>query len=526
MKVYALNSGLVFLSNDESGGCIGTGNSLGTFYVRSDGDNSADGISPDTAFRNVEHALERIAEIGAPWTVIILDSFTTDGEMDVPDNTTIIGSNYQRRTIVRPNVGKEVSNVFRVGNGCHIINLKFTGWQIDSFSNPDKGFAMVFREGAVILPGGVPYAQNCTVSAVGSEVPTPLPMDARNGNPAQPKGGGCVMADASVLSPYSVYPNMVTWGFTPASTNGIGFLAKNRGFVNPVNAIGIGAHKHYMCLSGGQMVVAGSSSQFGDYSFWSEGFTQRVEPVEAAPNLIVKVQAAADVIIANRAALIDDVWSYLQTEWEADTWPTSFKAFTDKDTGLLLDALTASFVHGFQRPMLNFTEGMFDFVGNCVYAYAYHDAFKASWDRVVSQLLLIGGLTTAGDLMLQELINRLKQTTDSYWFEVGEGPEPEVWARVRKKFRSLISAINHQWTAPMSGVEYYRVPPSRASRLIQRSIVQRDGGKVRFSGQDDAGNALFVGGLRIDARSGELGGPPFDRAVRGRVSRAVISGSF
>jgi hypothetical protein len=35
-----------------------------------------------------------------------------------------------------------------------------------------------------------------------------------------------------------------------------------------------------------------------------------------------------------------------------------------------------------------------------------------------------------------------------------------------------------------------------------------------------------VGGLVIDARSGQLGGPPFDSAIRGRVTRAVISRSY
>jgi hypothetical protein len=90
----------------------------------------------------------------------------------------------------------------------------------------------------------------------------------------------------------------------------------------------------------------------------------------------------------------------------------------------------------------------------------------------------------------------------------------------------LITAINHQWTSPKSGVEYYRVPPARVARQIQRSIVQRNGGKVRFSGQDDGGNAVFVGGLRIDARSGQLGGPAFDLAIRSRVTRAVLSRSY
>jgi hypothetical protein len=169
---------------------------------------------------------------------------------------------------------------------------------------------------------------------------------------------------------------------------------------------------------------------------------------------------------------------------------------------------------------------MFRFDGTCVYAYPFHAAFKASWDRLVLQLIAGGQLTTAAGGMVLALVGRLKATMDNYWNEVGQGPAPTPVEPVRRKLRSLITAINHQWTAPMSGVEFYRVPPARAARRIQRSIRQLNGGRVRFSGQDDAGNAVFVGGLTIDARSGQLGGPPFDSALRGRLTRGVISRSY
>jgi hypothetical protein len=81
-------------------------------------------------------------------------------------------------------------------------------------------------------------------------------------------------------------------------------------------------------------------------------------------------------------------------------------------------------------------------------------------------------------------------------------------------------------TARHSALRGVVVPPARAARRIQRSIRQLNGGRVRFSGQDDAGNAVFVGGLTIDARSGQLGGPPFDSALRGRLTRGVISRSY
>ena len=496
------------------------------FYVRSDGSNTAAGRNKHTAYRDIEYALERAALQNQPWTVVLLDGLSTAGELDVPDNVTVRGENFQRRTIIQPTSGNPQRNVFRCGNGAHIVNIKFTGWQIDDFDNPTTGFGMVFRPGAVILPGGVPYGQNCVVSSSATDVPTPLPMDAEAGNPAHPRGGGCVLADASVLSAYSVYPNIMTWGFTPSSANGMGYVARNRGFVNPVNAIGVGAHRHFMCLDGGQMVVSGSSSQFGDYSFWSQGSTQQIAPIKVNPAVLATMPSAGSVIAAQKTALVNDMWSFLATSYGAGTWPSGYEALTRKDGGLFLDALGASLTHGFERPMLNFAEGMFRFNGVCVYTYAYHAAFKASWDRMLASLLASGALTVGAAAMATALVAALKATMDNYWYEIGTGPAPTPVVRVRRKLRSLITAINHQWTAPRAGVEFYRVPPARAARSIDRSIVQRDGGKVQFSGQDDAGNAVFVGGLRIDARSGQLGGPPFDSAIRGRVTRAVLSRSY
>lgn len=499
------------------------------FYVSSEGVGTNTGRTPAQAFSSIEHALDQIQEQEDPyhWTVAILDNIgPTSGEIDVPDFTTIMGRNFQRRTIIRPSTGNAVRNVFRCGNGAHLVNMKFTGWQIDDFDNPTKGFAMVFRPGAIILPGGVPYGQNCVVTSAMTEVPTPLPMDAPAGNPAQPKGGGCALADASVLSAYSVFPNIMTWGFTPSSHNGLGYVAKQRGFINAVNAIGVGAHRHFMCQAGGQLVVSACSSQFGDYSFWSEGYTEMIEPLRLG-SAVTQLADAAAQFGPIRQQLIDDVWSFLVANHGAGSWSATLQALTRKDTGLLLDALTASLVHGFERPMLNFAEGMFRFDGTCVYDYSLHAAFKASWDRIASQLVATGCVCNTTVInTINGLIGRLKATMDNYWYEVGQGPPPAQVEPVRRRLRSLITAIGHQWTAPMAGVEFYRVPPARAARRIQRSIRQLNGGRVRFSGQDDVGNAVFVGGLTIDARSGQLGGPPFDSALRGRLTRGVISRSY
>jgi hypothetical protein len=280
------------------------------------------------------------------------------------------------------------------------------------------------------------------------------------------------------------------------------------------------------------MLVSGSSSQFGDYSFWSEGSCKRVVPLKVTASLITTQSTATAIISAQRTTLIEDMWAFLVANHGAGSWSAAFQALTRKDAGLFLDALASSLTYGFERPMLNFAEGMFKFNGDCVYTYAYNTAFHASWDRMITTLLATNQLTEGAAAMAQALVTRLKATLNNHWFEVGQGPlppggpTPDKGETVGRPLRSLITAISHQWTDPMGGVEYLRVPPARGTRQIERSIMRRNGGRVIFSGQDDAGNAVFVGGLIIDARSGQLGGPPFDRALRNRVTRAAISQSF
>jgi hypothetical protein len=97
---------------------------------------------------------------------------------------------------------------------------------------------------------------------------------------------------------------------------------------------------------------------------------------------------------------------------------------------------------------------------------------------------------------------------------------------VFRKEPSRITAIGHTWSAVMAGVALTKVPPSLNQATIRDSILEEEDGVVIASGQDDQGNALFVGGLEITADTGELGGPPFDQAVRRVATRAAISRSF
>jgi hypothetical protein len=68
-----------------------------------------------------------------------------------------------------------------------------------------------------------------------------------------------------------------------------------------------------------------------------------------------------------------------------------------------------------------------------------------------------------------------------------------------------------------------KIPPAFNRSNLEASILEQDSGLVIASGQDDQGSALFVGGMKISADTGELSGPPFDSAVSRIATKSAIA---
>jgi len=245
--------------------------------------------------------------------------------------------------------------------------------------------------------------------------------------------------------------------------------------------------------------------------------------LKVAPLTIVAAPGSRAALAARKAAILANVLPYTAS---LRTWTGNQTALYTKDAGLVIDAVGVCIEYGTDQPMINVADGFFTYTGIAVMPYADLADWKLSLIRLRDRILAETTFSGATDTFITALFARLFATLDNYFFEVGSGPAPSPIEKVRKTLRSLVTAIGHQWTAPIAGTEYFRVPPQRASAAIRRSIMRKTGGQIRYSGQDDRGNAVFVGGLEIDARSGELGGPPFDVAVNSRAADIAIASSF
>jgi hypothetical protein len=97
----------------------------------------------------------------------------------------------------------------------------------------------------------------------------------------------------------------------------------------------------------------------------------------------------------------------------------------------------------------------------------------------------------------------------------------------RLRFGSLIESIGHQFNLAGAGVNKNALPLNfrRVGRPLPASgsVLQQNGGRVRWSGADELNNQYFARGLKINGRTGRLEGRPFTSSVRRLARRAANS---
>jgi hypothetical protein len=288
--------------------------------------------------------------------------------------------------------------------------------------------------------------------------------------------------------------------------------------INAVNAVSLWGHKHFLALSGGQIVLSACSTQFGDYTMWSEGSRPIVDPTETTGVTLVIDLTAEAAIEAAQATIIDNMWTALSTTIDPATgqvytfgWDAEDEVYTRLDAANFLQCIRWVLESADELPMLNFADGLFDVEGNKVYSPDKEDAFIFSFNNMRDQMTALAGVGAQSDLIITALVTALEETLTNTVFQT----QP-----------STITAIGHTWTGVLSGVALTKIPPVRNEGLIEESIVELNDGVVIASGQDDQGNAIFVGGMKISADTGELSGPPFEQAVNRIATKAAIARSF
>jgi hypothetical protein len=492
------------------------GNTPGLYYVSKGGSDTNDGKSWDKAFLTIENALSVANTSNGEITVIDVGPgiYQTQGHLDLPDNTII--KTTHRSAVIRPEPGYEERNVFRMGSGCFIEGFIIEDFRLDDMDNPTEGFAVSFRPGAIIRR--VPYAHKIAIRTTPYWTYIVPPLDRNNANPLIGRGAGVALADGDVCSPYSIFPNIMTWGATPVTHNGIGYCAKNGGLINAVNAVSLWCHRHFYAISGGQIILSACSTQFGDFTMVSNGYRQLVVP-ETVTITITPSPSNANTIRSSANTIVNNMWTNLVANSYTTGWTSEDEVYTRRDANTLIQSLTWVIETGNEQPMIDFAKGLYTVEANTinttdavtVFTGDKLSAFTYSFNYIKNQINLIGGLSSNTTNAVTALITALNTTINT--------PTKTIQP-------SIITAIGHTWSGVMSGVALTKIPPAINEAKIQDSILELNQGLVIASGQDDQGSALFVGGMSIDSDTGELSGPPFTSAVNRIATKAVISRSF
>jgi hypothetical protein len=295
-----------------------TGNTSNIFYVSKSGSDNNSGKSLYSSVLTIKKGLELANEYAANGNICVVSVYPgiyeEDGNLVVPKNCGIVSSGGQYVTEVHSsaNCKAEFRNMFLINSGSYVQGFTFRNMEVDDFDDPNGGFAIAFKPGALILRS--PYIRDCGQVSNYSAFEIAAPLDPANGNPLVGKGGGMLLADRAILNPNSIFPYMLAFGATPRSPNGLGYVAKNGAGINGISSISIFQRAAFYALNGGQITLNNSGTQFGDISMRAKGTTPVVSPFTVLnTSAIIANTAAADIIanVASTQNTTNDMWNDL-----------------------------------------------------------------------------------------------------------------------------------------------------------------------------------------------------------------------
>jgi len=141
------------------------------------------------------------------------------------------------------------------------------------------------------------------------------------------------------------------------------------------------------------------------------------------------------------------------------------------------------------------------------------DSFVGAWERMRDYMISNLSPDAAHSAMIAGLFNDCL---------IDNVVRPETLI-----FGSLVESIAHQFNGASAGVNRNALPLNfrNLGQPISAiaSVLNEDGGRIRWSGADELNNQYFARGLRINGRTGRIEGRPFTSSVRKLARRASNS---
>lgn len=491
-----------------------------TFYVTMDGDDSNSGENLSNPLATPNAAIQKMEDLGLPCvTIIHPGTYEVQPDTDVPDNCAVYGYDAYVTSFRLPD-GQEENNMLRIGSGTKVRgitfkNLRHEAYDFDTATNtydpPRKGFAISWRPGAFVTR--LPYVMDCAMRPAVADDQEAMfaPLDRENGNPLMPRGGGCVIADPSVIDPNSPQKIIAAFSFTAVNPNGVAYVVLDDAFMQLVSIYTNYSRIGFWAHNGGQTTVKNGDSTFGDWSFVATGFRRTIR----IPDDIVPPPAASAAQAAAIENNIDAIVSNAESRWAQRSWWGAFstqqREFTRRDARTLLGFLAGDRASGQALGVQAFTKGLFDANADYVFNSSLLSAFLESFVDIEDAIVAVTGTARAPLDTLISVPETVLANPDDYRVNIG----------------SRCLAQPHGMTNSGGGVNYNARPfQFRGTAFVpppDETILENDGGLVSINWLQEQGDMRLARDLYVDADRSTIIGTAFRRSVQATTLPLTIA---
>jgi hypothetical protein len=454
------------------------------------GDDAADGLTPQTAKKTIKNAL-----LGAtPGTQVKVNpgSYLEDNPLAYPyPNISIDGADLRTVTIVLQND----DDLFHVLNGCYVQNVSFegtvTGKGIMAF--PPSGSGAITKS---------PYVQNCTNFVEGS-----IGLDV-DGN----KSSGL--------------RSMVLDSFTQYNKDGIGCKVHNRGFSQIVSMFTICADKSVLVESGGTATITNSESDFGNYGLYADG----VGPLEFSADIEGNNQVGNRFKINNfsqpTTPYVGQVVSIGELYYVVAGYNIANpgQGFTEPPTVTVSIGTGPNAIAAQGIASINSQGEIVDIV-----PISSGQNYRST-DNPVVTFSGGGGFFAAAEPIMEPVYYTIQDYEDlgggSYDIVLSEvlPYSPSNGDEVNFYRVSQIVANSHSMQFVGSGTDITQALPFAGGKPIQANeVVQVNGGRVAVTSTDQLGNFRVGESLVINQNTGTITGTDFTKSILATVFPYILA---
>lgn len=461
-----------------------------TIWVDINGDDNADGLTPQTPKQSIESALTAVNP-GDQIRVNTGEYYVNNPLVFPYPNVSIVGADLRSTVLHLLNN----ADLFHVLNGCYVQNMSFRG------TAPGKGIMAFPPTGAGAITES-PYIQNCTNFVEGS-----IGLDV-DGNKA------------------SGLRSMVLDSFTQYNAGGIGCKVYNKGYCQVVSMFTICSDKSIMAQSGGTVSVTNSNSDFGNYALYADG----VSPLEQTGEIDGNGQSGSIFKLTNMSSSSKPYVGQVVYIGELYYNVKGFNVTAGGQSYTEPPVVTVSIGSG---PNAIAAQGAAvineDGEVERIELVSSGQSYRAS-DIVTVSIVGGNGFLAAATAILEPVYYTIQAATpvvggnctisivETLPYNPSSGDEVNFY-RV-----SRIIANSHCMEYVGSGTNITTALPFAGGTAIQENeVVQINGGRVAVTSTDQLGNFRVGEGLVINQNTGTVSGIDFTKSILATVLPYILA---